>query len=85
MSLTTHSNRTARLPNTSLTLCAMAVATGLWISPVQAQQADEETTQETSKLERIEVTARKTVESLQETPVAITSIGAAELGKTFLA
>ncbi len=81
MSLTTHSNRTARLPNTSLTLCAMAVATGLWISPVQAQQADEETTQETSKLERIEVTARKTVESLQETPVAITSIGAAELGE----
>ncbi len=81
MSLTTHSNRTARLPNTSLTLCAMAVATGLWISPVQAQEADEETTQETSKLERIEVTARKTVESLQETPVAITSIGAAELGE----
>ncbi|TMN87895.1 ligand-gated channel protein, partial [Pseudoalteromonas sp. S558] len=35
-----------------------------------------------SELERIEVTARKTVENLQEVPVAVTSIGAHELAET---
>nr|WP_252736182.1 TonB-dependent receptor [Aestuariibacter sp. A3R04] len=43
--------------------------------------AQEDTEQTAGKLERIEVTARKTVESLQETPVAITSVGAAELNE----
>tara|TARA_R110000751_G_scaffold307903_1_gene434542 strand:- start:4750 stop:7062 length:2313 start_codon:yes stop_codon:yes gene_type:complete len=56
-------------------LCAMAVgAVLLASSTVHAQEV------ETKKgLERIEVTARKTVESLQEVPVSITSIGAVEL------
>ena len=34
-----------------------------------------------AELERIEVTARKTVENLQEVPVAVTSIGAQELAE----
>lgn len=47
----------------ALALCAS-------IQPSAFAQDDE------SKLERIEVTARKTVESLQEVPVSITSLGA---------
>jgi Outer membrane receptor proteins, mostly Fe transport len=64
-------------------LCALAVASVLSTAPVFAQdsQADADAEAQKGKLERIEVTARKTVESLQETPVAITSIGAVELGE----
>ncbi|KXJ61962.1 MAG: ligand-gated channel protein [Alteromonas sp. Nap_26] len=62
-------------------LCAVAVATGLLSVPALAQDANEEQKAEKVKLERIEVTARKTLESLQETPVSITSVGAAELGE----
>ena len=59
------------------TLSAVAVtAACLSSQTVFAQQNNDESR---GKLERIEVTARKTVESLQETPVAITSIGATEL------
>ncbi|WP_218353986.1 TonB-dependent receptor [Alteromonas lipotrueiana] len=62
------------------TLCAMAVAAACtWMPLAYAQQADPAAEPEAGKLERIEVTARKTVETLQEVPVAITSIGAAEL------
>lgn len=43
--------------------------------------AAEQTTQAKGELERIEVTARKTVENLQEVPVAVTSIGAQELAE----
>lgn len=63
------------------TLCALAVSAAFTgAMPVMAQQQQE---QEEKKggLERIEVTARKTVESLQEVPVAVTSIGAMELGE----
>ncbi len=64
-------------------LCALAVASVLSSAPVFAQDSQTNTDAEAQKgkLERIEVTARKTVESLQETPVAITSIGAVELGE----
>lgn len=59
------------------TACAIAVSSILLVSPQGfAQESDEE-----SGLERIEITARKTVESLQEVPVAVTSIGAAELNE----
>ena len=59
------------------TLSAVAVtAACLSTQTAFAQQNNDESR---GKLERIEVTARKTVESLQETPVAITSIGATEL------
>ncbi len=65
-------------------LCALAVASVLSTAPVFAQdeQANADGEEQKGKLERIEVTARRTVESLQETPVAITSVGAAELGET---
>ncbi|WP_339350260.1 TonB-dependent receptor plug domain-containing protein, partial [uncultured Alteromonas sp.] len=73
MSLTSHMQRYPR------SICAAAVASALLISPTTfAQDADAD---DKGKLERIEVTARKTVESLQETPVAITSIGAVELAE----
>ncbi|WP_372622787.1 TonB-dependent receptor plug domain-containing protein, partial [Alteromonas stellipolaris] len=76
MSLTTHMQRYPR------SICAAAVASALLISPsTSAQDADADNINEKGKLERIEVTARKTVESLQETPVAITSIGAVELAE----
>ena len=59
------------------TLSAVAVTAACLSSQTAfAQQNNDESR---GKLERIEVTARKTVESLQETPVAITSIGATEL------
>ncbi len=64
----------------SHSLCAIAVASALTTTPVAvAQETNEE--DDRGKLERIEVTARKTVESLQETPVAITSVGAVELAE----
>jgi iron complex outermembrane receptor protein len=56
-------------------LCAMAVGAVLFTSSnIHAQESEPK-----KGLERIEVTARKTVESLQEVPVSITSIGAVEL------
>ncbi|WP_100641826.1 TonB-dependent receptor [Alteromonas facilis] len=62
--------------------CAIAISAALAAaSPmVMAQDADASADADApKKLERIEVTARKTVESIQEVPVAITSIGAMEL------
>jgi iron complex outermembrane receptor protein len=57
-------------------LCALAVGTVLFSSGnLQAQQAPKKA------LERIEVTARKTTESLQEVPIAVTSIGEMELNE----
>lgn len=58
--------------------CAIAVSIGLLTSSqlYAQEQADQE-----SGLERIEVTARKTIESLQEVPVTITSVGAVELAE----
>ncbi|MEO9944653.1 MAG: TonB-dependent receptor [Paraglaciecola sp.] len=68
-------NNTSRITDTkqlfNQSLCAMAV--GAIISTnVYAQQ-------DNVGLERIEVTARKTTESLQEVPIAVTSIGEMEL------
>ncbi|MCC2616055.1 TonB-dependent receptor [Aestuariibacter halophilus] len=60
--------------------CALAVASALtFASNAMAQQTDAAADQPSKGLERIEVTARKSVESLQEVPVAITSLGAAKL------
>lgn len=61
-------------------LCAVAVsaAVGGLFLPAMAQ--DEDTQEEELRgLERIEVTARRTVENLQEVPVAVTSMNEAEL------
>ena len=65
--------------NFSRTLCATAVTLACLGSQAAFAQ-DAEDGIEKGKLEKIEVTARKTVESLQEVPVAITSLGAVELG-----
>ncbi|MFC3034864.1 TonB-dependent receptor [Pseudoalteromonas fenneropenaei] len=59
-----------RLSAISLAICSGIIA-------LQAQAAD--TAKNKAELERIEVTARKTVENLQEVPVTVTSIGATEL------
>ncbi|MCW8107942.1 TonB-dependent receptor [Alteromonas ponticola] len=61
------------------TLCATAVAVACFSGPVVNAQEQVEPAVNEKKLERIEVTARKTTESLQEVPVAITSIGESEL------
>jgi iron complex outermembrane receptor protein len=56
--------------------CALAVSMGLLMpSSLIAQEAEEDD----SGLEKIEVTARKTTESLQKVPVTLTSIGNVEL------
>ena len=96
MSLTTHNafsttkmraamSKPLSIGSTRASLCAIAVATSLFALPSHAQDNGEAAENEKGKLERIEVTARRTVESLQETPVAITSIGAAELGEKGIA
>ncbi len=54
---------------------ALAITLATQVSPAAAEQA----TQSEGKLERIEVTARKTVENLQTVPVAVTSIGETDL------
>lgn len=58
--------------------CAIAVSIGLLTS---SQLYAQEQAEQESGLERIEVTARKTIESLQEVPVTITSVGAVELAE----
>jgi iron complex outermembrane receptor protein len=57
-------------------LIALAISSCL-AAPAMAQQA--EPAEDELKLERIEVTARRTVENLQTVPVAVTSIGSDEL------
>jgi len=62
-----------------LALCALAVSAALTIgTQVQAQETQQA---REGKLERIQVTARKKSENLQEVPIAVTSIGAKELGE----
>jgi iron complex outermembrane receptor protein len=59
---------------TRLSYLALAVSSALCSVAVQADEATKK-----AELERIEVTARKTVENLQEVPVAVTSIGETDL------
>lgn len=61
-------------------LCAVAVslAVGGMLSPAALAQADGDD-EEMRGLERIEVTARRTTENLQEVPVAVTSLSEAQL------
>ncbi|WP_105265165.1 TonB-dependent receptor [Pseudoalteromonas sp. T1lg76] len=66
---------TYSLRRSSLALAIGAALTSALASPTAL--AEEEVKK--AELERIEVTARKTVENLQEVPVAVTSIGAAQL------
>ncbi|MBC3764652.1 TonB-dependent receptor [Neptunicella marina] len=61
-------------------VCAIAVAAALASPLALAQQQSQEENQKKG-LERIEVTARKTAESIQEVPVAVTSVGEVELAE----
>lgn len=56
--------------------CAMSIS--ITLASVSTANAQEQAEQE-GGLEKIEVTARKSVESLQEVPISITSVGAAQL------
>ena len=59
-------------------LVALAISSCFAASALAQETAKE---QDEVKLERIEVTARRTVESLQQVPVAVTSIGAADIAE----
>ncbi len=58
---------------------ALAIAAGLSLANAHAQTNENEDTSTSKGLERIEVTARKTVENLQQVPVAVTSVSASDL------
>lgn len=59
-------------------LVALAISSCFTATALAQETAKED---EAVKLERIEVTARRTVENLQEVPVAVTSIGAADIAE----
>jgi iron complex outermembrane receptor protein len=66
--------------NKKISYLALAIASALTTNTAYAEEANETTSaQGTPGLERIEVTARKTAETLQNVPVAVTSIGAEQL------
>ena len=69
--------KTIMMKKPQLALCALAVSAALSMSTTAQAQETQEVSE--SKLERIQVTARKKTENLQEVPIAVTSIGAAEL------
>lgn len=62
--------------NYKVNYLALAIATALTNNIAFAAEAIKE-----SGLERIEVTARKTIETLQEVPIAVTSVGSTELAE----
>lgn len=65
--------------NQNITPVTLAVS--LALLSANSIAAEQTTTAKKGELERIEVTARKTVENLQEVPVAVTSIGAQQLAE----
>ena len=72
-------------PSSKRSLCALAVGLAFAVPSIaqEASQPNDDT--KLAGLERVEVTARRTVETLQEVPVAITSVGAAELAEKGIA
>jgi iron complex outermembrane receptor protein len=61
-------------------LIAIAISAGLFSTNIHAEETvNKQQAKKEATLEHIEVTARKTVESLQDVPVAVTSIGAEQL------
>lgn len=62
-----------------LSYLALAITAAMANTTVQAEESPADSDK---GLERIEVTARKTVESLQNVPVAVTSLGAEQLAQT---
>jgi len=67
--------------NRNKSYLALAIATALTSNIALAEEANKSTADQDSGLERIEVTARKTLESLQNVPVSITSVGAEQLAQ----
>ncbi|NMM41244.1 TonB-dependent receptor [Pseudoalteromonas arctica] len=65
--------------NQNITPITLAVS--LALLSANSIAAEQTNTVKKGELERIEVTARKTVENLQEVPVAVTSIGAQQLAE----
>ncbi|MDX3775074.1 TonB-dependent receptor [Chromatiaceae bacterium AAb-1] len=74
----TDKKRTLSARELKPSIAALAVA-ACFAGPVLAQQDTAQNNEAEYKLERIEVTARRTIENLQEVPVAVTSIGEEEL------
>lgn len=69
--------------NIRRSICALAVTAACASPALMAQDTAPAT--DKKGLERIEVTARKTVESLQEVPISVTSIGGLELDEKGIA
>ena len=69
--------------NRNRSFLALAIATALSgnIAIAEEVKTDKSSVDEDAGLERIEVTARKTLESLQNVPVSVTSIGAEQLAQ----
>ncbi len=68
--------------NKKLSYLALAIASALTTNiTFAAETADEKKAEDDSGLERIVVTARKTLESLQSVPVSVTSVGAEQLAQ----
>ncbi len=59
----------------------VALAISSCFAPAALAQEQAKDAEAEIKLERIEVTARRTIESLQEVPVAVTSIGASDIAE----
>jgi iron complex outermembrane receptor protein len=66
--------------NLRLSVLAITISAALTSQSILAAEANEQLNNDPT-LERIEVTARKSLESLQSVPVAITSIGAEQLAQ----
>jgi iron complex outermembrane receptor protein len=66
--------------NPRLSVLAITISAALTSQSIMAAETNEQIKNDPT-LERIEVTARKSLESLQSVPVAITSIGAAQLAQ----
>lgn len=71
--------RNKKMNKFKLTATAVAVASMMTGMNAVALQANTEDSADEAELEKIVVTARRKVESLQEVPVAVTSIGAQDL------
>jgi len=81
----TFKSNNAQKPNHSLNMCTIAMLSIFASGGVVAQTTNTVATNaqvsnaRTGELERIEVTARRTAESIQEVPVAVTSVSGADL------
>lgn len=68
-------------------LCALAVTAAMagMMATAVAQEQEAESEEEVSRIERIEVTARRTVENLQDVPVAVSSFSEQDMERVGIA